>query len=119
MLDRHMISAVFLLTGLGACTSEGPVPTFPEIYSEVLFPSCGFSACHAGSAGAPFLESEESAYSSLVGVESNSVPGAILVVSGDPDNSYLVHKLEDDSSISGDPMPPTSPLPAPMTRVSG
>ena len=111
MLARSILSNSLALGLLGACTSEEPAPTFTEIYAEVLFPSCGFSSCHAGSAGAPFLETEESAFSSLVGAESNNVSGAILVISGDPDNSYLIQKLEDDPGITGNPMPPSSPLP--------
>jgi hypothetical protein len=36
-------------------------------------------------------------------------PGAIRVIPGDPENSYLIHKLEGRSSISGLRMPQNGP----------
>lgn len=47
-------------------------------------------------------------YRSLVGVASRQKPGAVLVIPGDPDNSYLVHKLEGRSDIVGARMPRTT-----------
>ena len=111
MRSKHTVFGFLAILGMNACASEEPAPPFTEIYTEVLSPSCGFSSCHAGSAGAPFLETEDSAYASLVNAESNSVDGAILVIPGDPDNSYLVQKLESGPSITGNPMPPSSALP--------
>jgi hypothetical protein len=48
------------------------------------------------------------AHAALVGVASGQKPGATRVVAGDPDNSYLVHKLEGRSDIVGQRMPRTS-----------
>ena len=45
------------------------------------------------------------AHSSLVGVTSSANPGAIRVIPGDPENSYLIHKLEGRPGIVGTPMP--------------
>ena len=45
------------------------------------------------------------AHSSLVGVTSPAKPGAIRVIPGDPENSYLIHKLEGRPGIVGTPMP--------------
>ena len=45
------------------------------------------------------------AFGSLVGVTSSVKPGAIRVVPGDPENSYLIHKLEGRTGIVGTPMP--------------
>ena len=49
------------------------------------------------------------AYQSLVGVASRFKAGATLVLAGDPDNSYLVHKLEGASDIAGVRMPRGGP----------
>ncbi len=45
------------------------------------------------------------AYDALVGRASTGRPGAIRVIPGDPDNSYLVRKLEGASDINGQRMP--------------
>lgn len=45
------------------------------------------------------------AYSSLVGVASTGKPGAIRVIVGDAENSYVVHKLDGRSTIAGVRMP--------------
>jgi mono/diheme cytochrome c family protein len=50
-----------------------------------------------------------SAYASLVGVASRDKPGAIRVVAGDPENSYLIHKLEGRAGIVGSRMPRVGP----------
>jgi hypothetical protein len=44
-------------------------------------------------------------YASLVGVASTGKPGAVRVIPGDPENSYIVHKLEGRSDIAGVRMP--------------
>ena len=48
---------------------------------------------------------EGRAYDSLVGRASTGKPGAVRVIPGDPDNSYLVRKLERASDIIGERMP--------------
>jgi hypothetical protein len=45
------------------------------------------------------------AYNSLVGAASSAKPGAIRVIPGDPENSYIIHKLEGRTGIVGTPMP--------------
>lgn len=64
--------------------------------------------CHTNvgrnpSAGLNLLEGQS--FAALVGKPSIPKPGAILVVAGDPGNSYLIHKLEGASSIAGVRMP--------------
>jgi hypothetical protein len=102
---RLLIALAFV-----GCTPVESPATFTEVFDEILFQSCGFSSCHGGSAGAPFLTEAEDAYDSLVGVESNSKANAVLVVPGNPDQSYLIQKLENAEGITGDAMPPSSPL---------
>ena len=45
------------------------------------------------------------AHAALVGVGSTGKPGAVRVIPGDPDNSYLVKKLEGAADIAGVRMP--------------
>jgi hypothetical protein len=45
------------------------------------------------------------AYASLVNVRSVEKPGLLRVAPNDPDNSYLIHKLEGRSDIVGTRMP--------------
>ncbi len=44
-------------------------------------------------------------YTNLVGVASTGKPGAVRVIVGDSENSYIVHKLEGRSTIVGVRMP--------------
>ncbi len=44
-------------------------------------------------------------YTSLVGVASTGKPGAVRVIQGDPESSYLVQKLEGRGAIAGVRMP--------------
>lgn len=45
------------------------------------------------------------AHANLVNVASRGKPGAIRVIPGDPENSYLIHKLEGRAEIAGQRMP--------------
>ncbi len=49
------------------------------------------------------------AYNALVNVPSRQKPGAVLVIPGDPDQSYLVQKLEGAPGIVGLRMPRNGP----------
>lgn len=110
-MDRPIGVLALVLVGCGgdeATTGDtgADAPTFTEVRDEILVPSCGASSCHGGGAGGLQLD-EATAHASLVGAESDAVAGAVLVVSGDPDSSYLMEKLEGDpTSITGDLMPP-------------
>ena len=46
-------------------------------------------------------------YAQLVNVASVSKRGATRVIPGDPDNSYLIHKLEGGPGLVGNRMPNT------------
>ena len=97
-------------TDVAADTDVAPPPTFDRIDSKILRPSCGFSACH-GAGGAPFITGNKASdYANLVNAASNAKNGAVLVIPGDPENSYLMHKLEGAADIEGGRMPPTSAL---------
>ena len=79
--------------------------TLTQLQNEIFTPIC--AQCHIG-ASAPQglrLDSEDNSYQHLVSVDSNEVPTLKLVVPGDPDSSYVVHKIEGRSSIVGSRMP--------------
>jgi hypothetical protein len=84
-------------------------PNFSEIQANVLAPNCATSGCHLG-AGAPqgLRLDDANSYGLLVGVASSEVSSTLRVAPGDPDNSYLVQKLEGTASV-GAQMPLNAP----------
>ena len=83
---------------------EPLTPDFKSIQDNVFTPIC--TKCHIG-AGAPQglqLDAAHS-YALLVGVPSTEQPNVLRIKAGDPDNSYLVQKIEGAPSISGVRMP--------------
>jgi mono/diheme cytochrome c family protein len=65
------------------------------------------AACHTGAA-APRglrLDSEDNSYAFLVGRASDEVPSLLRVNPGNPDQSYIVKKIEGASDIVGGRMP--------------
>jgi hypothetical protein len=83
---------------------EPLTPDFKSIQDNVFTPIC--TKCHIG-AGAPQglqLDAAHS-YALLVGVPSVEQPSVLRVKPGDPDNSYMVQKIEGAASISGARMP--------------
>jgi hypothetical protein len=65
--------------------------------------------CHSGPTPSGRLNLSGDVYSALVNRPSNEKPGAILVIPGDPDSSYLYQKLEGAQGISGVRMPRNGP----------
>jgi hypothetical protein len=97
--------------------SSGLTPTFSSIQENIFenSDSSGRAACiqcHTRQGGRiPPLGlslDPDVAYQSLVGVASVGKPGAVRVIPGDAENSYLVHKLEGRSDIVGQRMPRTA-----------
>lgn len=80
-------------------------PNFSEIQAGLFTPTCAVSGCHTG-AGAPqgLRLDEANSFGLLVGVASTEVPSILRVAPGDPDNSYLIQKLEGTASV-GEQMP--------------
>ena len=86
-------------------------PNFSEIQAGVFTPDCATSGCHAGANAAAGLNLEEAnSYTMLVGIQSSQDAALQRVEAGDPDNSYLVQKLE-GTAASGQQMAPGAPLP--------
>jgi hypothetical protein len=99
-------------TGSGGSGSTGTVTAdFESIQENVFTPIC--SPCHSG-ASAPkglMLDAAHS-YNLLVGVPSTEEPNLDRVQKGQPDQSYLVLKIEGASGIQGVQMPyMETPLP--------
>lgn len=101
---------LFLLVScLVRCSKEcvEPVgdPSFSADVQPLFIAGCSFSGCHdAASASGELVLSEGQARSQLVNVSSVLEPGRVRVLPGDPENSYLVMKLENRQS-EGEAMP--------------
>jgi hypothetical protein len=92
--------------------SSGPVTAdFQSIQENVFTPIC--SKCHIGGGAPEGLQLDVGhSYNLLVGVPSVEQPALLRVKMGDPDNSYMVHKIEGLPGITGVQMPKgETPLP--------
>jgi mono/diheme cytochrome c family protein len=59
-------------------------------------------SCHSGVSAPQGLRLDaNNSYANLVGVASNEVPSLQRVEPGDPDNSYLVQKVEGTAAVGG------------------
>jgi hypothetical protein len=92
-------------------------PNFASIQREIFgtTDSAGRLACvtchlpgGAAAATGLFLTDVATSYANLVGRPSRLHAGATLVIPGDPDNSYIVRKLEGGPNITGLRMPRTT-----------
>ncbi len=108
-------------TPVSTATPTPPPVTLAQIQSQIFTPTCAVSGCHTGSPLAGQLNlSDGQSFSSLVGVASVGNPAAVRVVVGNPDQSYLVQKLEGAAGIVGMQMPrgadPLSPAQIGLVR---
>jgi hypothetical protein len=129
-IDRHRSWAALLLLGCAAgcagngqgldqngqpisgSSSGGPVTAdFQSIQENVFTPIC--SKCHIGGGAPEGLQLDAAhSYNLLVGVPSAEQPAVLRVKPGDPDNSYMVRKIEGLNGITGGQMPlGETPLP--------
>ena len=123
MMTRVLAIAALALAAMG-CDEQlrdvaGPTPnlevTFASIQRDIFSApdSTGRAACTGchNAQGARFAANlnlaDATAYAQLVNVPSTNKAGAIRVIPGDPDNSYLIHKLEGGPNIVGQRMPRT------------
>lgn len=117
------VLAAVLAIGLAACDENlsdltGPTPNLEPTLSSIqreIFDAADSSGrracvqCHTNvgrtpAAGLNLLAA--TSHGALVGVGSVIRAGAIRVIPGDPENSYLIHKLEGRAgAISGSRMP--------------
>jgi hypothetical protein len=77
--------------------------TFASIQDNIFTPIC--TACHVGASAPQGLRLDDAnSYALLVGVASAEAPSVLRVAPGDPDNSYLIQKLEGTAAV-GERMP--------------
>ena len=80
--------------------------TFSRVQNLVLTPSCASVNCHKGSSSQYGLDlSSGLAYSNLVNVPSGQMPALNRVTRGNPNQSYLVQKIERNAPDVGQQMP--------------
>jgi hypothetical protein len=92
------------------------VPTFDSVNSEVFLSTdlAGRTACvnchtNVGRAPAGNLNMAGDAYAAIVNVASRQRPDLLIVTPGDPESSYLIHKMEGRTGIVGREMPFNGP----------
>jgi len=96
--------------GGGADTGPTLLPNFESILSNVLEPEC--SNCHVGASAPLGLRLDATnAYALLVGVASVQEPSLLRVDPGNPNNSYLIQKLEGTAGTGGQMPLGATPLP--------
>jgi hypothetical protein len=119
MLSAAAVAFALIASGCDEKLSDltGPTPnlepTFSSIQKEIFetTDSSGRVACtncHSNvgrnpSGGLNLLSGLS--YAGLVRVASTGKPGAVRVIPGDPENSYIIHKLEGRTDIVGVRMP--------------
>ena len=75
----------------------------PDSSGRVACTGCHTSAGRTPAAGLDLAGAN--AHAQLVNAASNGKPGAVRVIPGDPENSYLIHKIEGRANIVGLRMP--------------
>ena len=122
-----MILGLLALAGCSAGSGEGlddsgqPIggmppdaSVFQEIQDTVFTPIC--TACHIGATAPQGLRLDAAnSYAMLVNVASEEVPTLMRVNPGNPDESYLVHKIEGTAAV-GARMPLGGPA-LPQDRI--
>ena len=75
-------------------------PNFSEIQANVFVPNCATVGCHLGGSAPQGLRLDDAnSYGLLVGVASSQASSILRVSPGDPQNSYLIQKLEGTASL--------------------
>lgn len=112
MLPSRRLSMLIALT-LSACGGGGgdggggggggdpPIEaTLASIQANVFTPIC--TSCHAGGAAPQGLRLEDGvSFAMLVNVPSVEVPSILRVDPGNPDDSYLIQKIEGTAAVGG------------------
>jgi hypothetical protein len=101
-------------------TLAGPTPDLEPTFSSIqqnIFSSTDSSGrpactnCHNPALNRGGLDlSPAVSYNNLVNVASRAKAGAVRVIPSDPENSYIIHKLEGRSTIAGVRMPLGGPF---------
>ncbi len=87
-------------------TAEVFAPTLTNVQAQVFDKSCAFSTCHGEGGGSGDLSLLPGVSRvNLVSVPADGDPSQTRVIPADPDNSYLIKKMEGADDIVDDPMP--------------
>lgn len=122
---RHGIAAAALaVAACGAGSGEGLdqngrplassgaaplVPTLASIQTNVFSAYCAVPGCHGGPTAQQGLRLDAGfAYGNLINVASPRDPSQVRVIPGNPDDSFIIHKLEGTQTL-GDRMPDGGP----------
>jgi hypothetical protein len=106
---------VFFCISLAACEhditstagGENQQATLSKIQSTIFSPRCAITGCHVDGGIAPMrLDTKSQSYASLVGIASVQKPSLQRVQTDEPDDSYLIHKIEGQPDILNQRMPP-------------
>lgn len=90
----------------GQQTPTPPIEQLERRVQSIFNASCARAGCHAGPTPQQGMSlTPSSFYESTVGEPSREKPTLLRVHPGQPDSSYLVHKIEGRSSIEGVQMP--------------
>jgi hypothetical protein len=101
-------------SGSGSGSGSQLTATFSSIQANVFTPIC--ATCHAGASAPHGLRLDgNNSYALLVGVPSDEQPSILRVKANDPDNSYLVQKIQ-GTAASGERMPAGMP-PLPQATI--
>ena len=117
---RLIVIMLMVLSGCGAGGGDGDgddgggdglQPTLQSIQTNIFSPICAQAGCHVGASAQQglMLDSVDNSFQDLVGTTSTEAPSLLRVNPGNPDNSYLVHKIEGRPTIVGAQMPLNQP----------
>ncbi len=91
--------------GGGSCGGGGGttlMPTLASIQANVFTPSCAFAGCHGGASAQQGLRLDPGfSADTLIGIASPSSASLVRVVPGNPNNSFLIQKLEGTQTLGG------------------
>ncbi len=80
-------------------------PSLAEIQANIFTPSCALSFCHGAALSGNLDLRDGAAYSNIVGVPSAELPVWNRITPFNPDESFLICKLEACPSLVGQQMP--------------
>ena len=85
---------------IGETPDPGDEPTLANIQARVFTPIC--TQCHVGAAAPQGLRLDSAnAFNNLVGIPSREVGGLLRIDPFNPDDSYLVQKIEGSAAVGG------------------
>ena len=118
-LRRSILTLFFGMVLAAGCEHADPLdpnriePTLSSIQMNIFNLNCAFSGCHGGATPQLGLNlSAGQVRATTVNVQSVENANLFRIAPGDPDNSYLVWKIEGRPEIAGERMPRgRAPLP--------